>query len=90
MRTDDLVLSDALAALAHELRTPLTAILGFADLLTSLDGPDDEPIRQDITERIVRNTRQLEALLDNLLDSATHGQPEPLHPGSPSRCTRAP
>jgi signal transduction histidine kinase len=69
-----------LSALAHELRTPLTAIRGFADLLTTLDGPDDDLARRDITERLIRNTDQLETLVDNMLDAAAHGGVEVLHP----------
>jgi two-component system sensor histidine kinase MprB len=77
---EDLVLADALAALAHELRTPLTAIRGFADLLPSLNGPDDEAARTEITARLLRNTQHLEALVDNMLEAASHGGRESLHP----------
>lgn len=79
---DDLSSVDApfLSGLAHELRTPLTAIRGFADLLMALDGPDDEMVRREITARLLRNTLQLEALVDNMLDAATLGRLESLHP----------
>lgn len=77
---EDAVLTETLGALAHELRTPLTALRGFADLLTSLEGSDDALIRREITARLVRNTKQLEALVDNMLEAATHGQLEELHP----------
>jgi two-component system, OmpR family, sensor histidine kinase KdpD len=69
-----------LSALAHELRTPLTAIRGFADLLESLDGAGDEAVRRELTARLARNTRQLEALLDSMLDAARDGRLEPLRP----------
>jgi signal transduction histidine kinase len=69
-----------LSALAHELRTPLTAIRGFADLLASLEGSDDELARHDITERLIRNTQQLESLVDNMLDAVAHSRIESLHP----------
>ena len=72
--------AELLSALAHELRTPLTAIRGFADLLVTLDGSDDELARRDITERLLRNTQQLESLVDNMLDAATHGRIESLRP----------
>lgn len=69
-----------LSALAHELRTPLTAIRGFADLLETLDAPEDEPIRRELTTRLARNTRQLEALVDSILDAARDGTVEALRP----------
>lgn len=73
-------LDDALAGLAHELRTPLTAIRGFADLLAALDGTEDAETRRDITARLLRNTEQLEALVDNMLDVAIQGGVETLEP----------
>ncbi len=79
---EDLSSVDApfLSGLAHELRTPLTAIRGFADLLMTLDGPDEDLVRREITTRLLRNTQQLEALVDNMLDAVTHGRVESLHP----------
>jgi PAS domain S-box-containing protein len=56
-----------LATFSHELRTPLTAVLSFAELLADprFGWLDDE--QQAATEVIVRNTRRLLALLDDLL-----------------------
>ena len=75
-------LDDALAALAHELRTPLTAIRGFADLLASLDGSEDEGTRRDIARRLVNNTQQLESLVDDMLDAAEHAGCESFEPST--------
>jgi signal transduction histidine kinase len=77
---DRAALDEALAALAHEFRTPLTAIRGFADLLSSLDGSEDEATRRDITARLLRNTVQLETLVDNMLAAAAQGGAESLQP----------
>ena len=54
--------------LAHELRTPLTAIKGFAELIATLDGPDDAPARHEIAQRLIRNTERLQALVEEMLD----------------------
>ena len=69
-----------LTALAHELRTPLTSIRGFADLLETLSGPEDEVMRRELTSRLVRNTHQLESLLNSMLDAARDGRLESLRP----------
>jgi signal transduction histidine kinase len=54
-------------SLAHELRTPLTAIRGFAELLATLDGPDDAVARHELVERLIRNTARVEALVDEVV-----------------------
>jgi len=55
-------------SLAHELRTPLTAIRGFAEILATLDGPDDASARHELVARMLRNTERLEALVERLVD----------------------
>lgn len=53
-----------LNVVGHELRTPVTTIRGLAE---SLDTADAQAIRSTIAPALVRNTRRLERLLDDLL-----------------------
>jgi len=55
-----------LSSMSHEIRTPMTSVLGFAELL-SHDNPSAEK-RQNYIEKILRNSRHLLALIDNILD----------------------
>jgi signal transduction histidine kinase len=59
-----------LANVSHELRTPLTAIIGFADLLGAGAFGTLDPVQQDGVETIVRNSRHLLALINDVLDIA--------------------
>lgn len=52
---------------AHELRTPIAAIAGFAEVLTSGNGPDPET-RARLVGRIWANAREMEELTNQLLD----------------------
>jgi two-component system, OmpR family, phosphate regulon sensor histidine kinase PhoR len=57
---------DFVANVSHELKTPLAAIRGYAETLR--DGAlDDPPVAQRFTERILEQSRRLQALLDDLL-----------------------
>jgi two-component system, OmpR family, phosphate regulon sensor histidine kinase PhoR len=56
------------AAVSHELRTPLTSVLGHLELLT--DSPDLPASLIGRVEVIERNTRRLQELVDDLLQSA--------------------
>jgi signal transduction histidine kinase len=56
---------DLIAAVTHELRTPLTSILGNAELvLRTSEQPQTVQRRAGV---IVRNSQQMEAILDDLL-----------------------
>lgn len=56
---------DLIAAVTHELRTPLTSILGNAELvLRASEQPQTVQRRAGV---IVRNSQQMEAILDDLL-----------------------
>jgi two-component system phosphate regulon sensor histidine kinase PhoR len=57
---------DFVANVSHELKTPLAAIRGYAETLR--DGALDEPpTARRFTDRILRQCRRLQALLDDLL-----------------------
>ncbi|WP_017716065.1 hybrid sensor histidine kinase/response regulator [Kamptonema formosum] len=55
-----------LSTLSHELRTPLSAILGWAELLRNLKF--DEATVSHALETIVRNTKSLVKLIEDILD----------------------
>ncbi|MBN1964646.1 MAG: GAF domain-containing protein, partial [Anaerolineae bacterium] len=60
--------SEFLASISHELRTPMNSIIGFSEtLLSGLYGEIGEKVT-DRLERILRNGRNLLALIDDLLD----------------------
>lgn len=60
--------SQFLANVSHELRTPMNSILGFSDaLLSGIYGTMNEN-QTGRVERILRNGRNLLALIDDLLD----------------------
>ena len=55
---------DLVANVSHELRTPLTVLLGYLEILESLeDAPDRETIDHMLTQ-----ARQMQSLLDDLLE----------------------
>ena len=60
----DLIRRRVIAVIGHELRTPVTTLRGLAAQLASAD---EEEIRSVLGPGLERNTRRLEALLDDLL-----------------------
>ncbi len=58
---------DFVANVSHELRTPLTAIQGYAETLTSLDGP---PECRRFGEIILKNGAYLSRMVEDLLTLA--------------------
>ncbi len=58
--------STFLANMSHEIRTPLDAITGFSESLRERNQPDDE--RSEAINIILRNSRHLRALIDDILD----------------------
>jgi signal transduction histidine kinase len=60
--------SDFLATMSHELRTPLNSILGFSDVLGSIDSLDDKQKRY--VEHIRKSGRMLLDMINNVLDLA--------------------
>jgi PAS domain S-box-containing protein len=57
---------DFLATLSHELRTPISAVLGWAQVLSTVNADEETTTRA--LESIVRNARQQVQLIDDLLD----------------------
>jgi signal transduction histidine kinase len=60
--------SDFLATVSHELRTPLNSIIGFSDLLASLEKLEDKEKR--FASNIQRSGRQLLEMINDILDLA--------------------
>jgi signal transduction histidine kinase len=59
-----------LANMSHELRTPLNAIVGFGDLLGSGAFGTLDATQQDAVDTILRNSRHLLGLINDILDLA--------------------
>ena len=60
--------SDFLATVSHELRTPLNSILGFSDVLSSIEALDDKQRRY--VGNIQRSGRMLLDMINDILDLA--------------------
>jgi two-component system sensor histidine kinase BarA len=60
--------SDFLATMSHELRTPLNSILGFSEVLESIDSLDDKQKRY--VQNIQKSGRTLLEMINNILDLA--------------------
>lgn len=54
-------------SMTHEIRTPLNAINGFTQILTMDDNSITPEIREDLSQRIMDNTRLLTNILDDLI-----------------------
>ena len=65
LRRLDVLKDEFLSTAAHELRTPLTSIAGFASLLART-----APDRNEFIEPIERNARDMQRLVEALLDQA--------------------
>ena len=60
--------SDFLATMSHELRTPLNSILGFSDVLATVDSLD--PKQQRYVSNIQRSGKMLLEMINDILDLA--------------------
>jgi signal transduction histidine kinase/CHASE3 domain sensor protein len=56
-----------LASSSHDLRTPLTSIVGYAELLADGDAGALPPTPAKMIDAIVRNTRRLQGLIEDML-----------------------
>jgi len=78
LKQTDRVRRDFVANASHELRTPLTAIRGYAETLRD-GGLGDPSMAQRFLETILRHTRRLQRLVDDLLALSRAESPdEPL------------
>jgi signal transduction histidine kinase len=69
-----------LAVMNHEIRTPLNGILGFGELLKSVESLNPE--QEECVDMIVQNGRQLLALIDNIFEyTRTESVANPGHVG---------
>ncbi len=62
-----------LSTVSHELRTPLGFIMGYATSLLLPDAPDDRATTRRCVEVIAEASKELEGLVDDLLDMAKIG-----------------
>ena len=58
------------AVVSHELRTPVTALIGYAKTLRQPEFEDDEALRAEFLERMVRQGDRLLRLVENLLTAS--------------------
>ncbi|MDO4583811.1 MAG: ATP-binding protein [Planctomycetia bacterium] len=68
LREMNRIKSDFLATMSHELRTPLNSILGFSDVLESIDSLDERQKRY--VTHIQKSGRMLLGMINDILDLA--------------------
>ncbi|MAB82707.1 MAG: hypothetical protein CMJ24_04625 [Phycisphaerae bacterium] len=73
LRRLESIRTDFAANVSHELRTPIMAIQGYAELLLE---EEDESNRSSYAEIVIRNTRRLSAIIEDLLSLARLEEPE--------------
>ncbi len=72
--------TDFVANASHELRTPLASIIGYAETLVEEDGKGDAATRERFLGTILRESRRLKGLVDDLMslsriEAEKHEQP---------------
>ena len=69
IRTQQLQLRDEfLSLVSHELRSPLTSIYSFTTIVADGLAGETNPEQDDYLQIILRNARQLEAMIEDLLE----------------------
>ena len=53
---------------AHDLRSPLQAVMGFGELLASLDSVAGDPLASEYATLLLRSVQRMHALVDDLLN----------------------
>lgn len=69
----DRLKEEFLSTVSHELRTPLGFIMGYATSLLLPDAPDDRSTTRRMVKVIADASKELEELVDNLLDMTKIG-----------------
>jgi two-component system, OmpR family, sensor histidine kinase KdpD len=59
-----------LDSVSHELRTPITSIMGAATALQDAKTVENESNRKPLTDEIIRGTKRLNHVVENLLDTS--------------------
>ncbi len=67
MQKTEQMQNEFISSVSHELRTPLTAIRGWGETLAAT-GPDDEQMRQNGMQVILKETERLSVMVEELLD----------------------
>ncbi|MEI7554086.1 GAF domain-containing protein [Candidatus Chlorohelix sp.] len=62
--------NELLANVSHELRTPLNSIMGYIDMIQSQFYGEVPSTFNDPLERVVRNSRRLHSMINDMLDLA--------------------
>ena len=60
--------SNFLASMSHELRTPLNSIIGFADIINSMQGIDKNNMIKEYSDNILLSGKHLLDLINDILD----------------------
>jgi PAS domain S-box-containing protein len=67
LRELERVKADFVATVSHELRTPITSMVGYLELLEDGAAGDLNPAQLGLLERVERNGRRLQLLVEDLL-----------------------
>ncbi|MFN3431739.1 MAG: histidine kinase dimerization/phospho-acceptor domain-containing protein, partial [Candidatus Sericytochromatia bacterium] len=74
LRILDVMKTDFVNTVSHELRTPLTSILAYGEFMEDRIGGELTGTQSEFLGHILDATRQLQRLVDNLLDFASSGE----------------